>query len=256
MQKKQEDWKYQWQNFEDKEKWLFLDWIKPNRLEDFKYKRVLDAGCGGGQHTFFVAPYAREVVAVDLNALDIAKERNKKYNNIKYFEGDIAEINFDEKFDIVYCIGVIHHTDNPDETFKNLSSQTKVGGKTIVWCYSYEGNFLNRVFVEWFKRVILLKISKKLLEKISLILTSLVYIPVYTLYFLPLKFLPYYEYFRNWRKLSFYRNNLNVFDKLNAPQTDFIKRQRIERWFKDGGYKDISINSYIGVSWSASGTKI
>jgi 2-polyprenyl-3-methyl-5-hydroxy-6-metoxy-1,4-benzoquinol methylase len=256
LQKKQDDWKWQWERFEDKERWLFSDWIFPNTLEDFRGKRVLDAGCGGGQHTSFVAPYAAEIVAADLNALDVAKERTKQFTNIEYVEGDIAKIQFDQLFDIVYCVGVIHHTDDPDATFKNLASLTKPGGRTIVWCYSYEGNFLNRVFVEGAKRLILMRLPKPALRLLSKIMTALVYLPVYTIYFLPLRFLPYYEYFQNWRKLSFERNDLNVFDKLNAPQTDFIKKDRAERWFTENGYRDISVTPYVGVSWRASGTKI
>jgi SAM-dependent methyltransferase len=256
IQRKQDDWKWQWERFEDKERWLFSDWILPNKLEDFRGKRVLDAGCGGGQHTAFVAPYAREVVAVDLNALDVAKERTKQFTNIRYIEADIAKVKSDQPFDIVYCVGVIHHTDDPDATFKNLASLTRSGGRTIVWCYSHEGNFLNRIFVEGAKRLILMRLPKSVLRLLSKVLTTLVYIPVYTIYLFPLGFLPYYEYFQNWRKLSFKRNDLNVFDKLNAPQTDFIKKERAERWFTENGYRDISITPYVGVSWRASGTKI
>lgn len=256
IQRKQDDWKWQWERFEDKERWLFEHWIWPNTLEDFRGKRVLDAGCGGGQHTSFVAPYAAEIVAVDLNALEVAKERTKQFSNIQYIEGDIARIRFDQLFDIVYCVGVIHHTDNPDKTFANLARQTRSGGRMIVWCYSYEGNFLNRVFVEGAKRWFLMKLPKPALRTLSKILTALVYIPVYTIYFLPLKFLPYYEYFQNWRKLSFERNDLNVFDKLNAPQTDFIKKERAERWFSENGFRDVSITPYVGVSWRVSGTKM
>jgi len=256
IQRKQDDWKWQWERFEDKERWLFEHWIWPNTMEDFRGKRVLDAGCGGGQHTSFVAPYAAEVVAVDLNALEVAKERTKQFSNIQYIEGDLARVRFDQRFDIVYCIGVIHHTDSPDKTFENLARQTKPGGRMIVWCYSHEGNFLNRVFVEGAKRGLLMKLPKPVLRTVSTLLTALVSIPVYTIYLLPLKFLPYYEYFQNWRKLSFQRNDLNVFDKLNAPQTDFIKKDRVERWFHENGFRDVSVTAYVGVSWRASGTKI
>ena len=81
------------------------------------------------------------------------------------------------------------------------------------------------------------------------------YMPIYTIYLLPLKFLPFYEYFQNFRKLTFYRNTLNVFDKLNAPQVDFISRERIAKWFNANDFTDIHISSYKGVSWSGSAVK-
>ena len=50
-------------------------------------------------------------------------------------------------------------------------------------------------------------------------------------------------------------NNLNIFDKMNAPTTDFIKKSAIESWFNEKEFSDVHISSYNGVSWRASGTK-
>ena len=56
------------------------------------------------------------------------------------------------------------------------------------------------------------------------------------------------------RKLGFKRNNLNVFDKLNAPQTIFIKRDTIKEWFNPNEFSDVHISPYKGVSWRAAGS--
>jgi SAM-dependent methyltransferase len=170
-------------------------------------------------------------------------------------EGDIATIKFNQEFDIVYSIGVIHHTDNPELAFNNIKSFVKQGGILIIWVYSWEGNFLNRTVLEYLKKRIFLKLDKNILMKIAIILTILLYIPIYTIYLLPLKFLPFYDYFTNFRKLSFRRNLLNIFDKLNAPQTHFIKQETLKRWFSTDDFTDINIRSYKGVSWHASGRK-
>jgi SAM-dependent methyltransferase len=252
---KQSEWSEQWTMLQDNEHFLFKDWILPNTLEDFRGKDVLECGCGGGQHTNFIAPYAKSITAVDLNTTEIAKEKNKDFDNIEYVEADIAKMDLGKKFDIVFSIGVIHHTDDPDRTVENLNRHVKPGGKLIVWVYSEEGNGLVKYVVEPLRKTFLKNLSRKSLLGISKITTSLLYIPVYTVYLLPLKFLPFYEYFGNFRKMSFYRNNINVFDKLNAPQVDFISRERIGRWFDENEYKDVNINAYKGVSWSGSGTK-
>ncbi|MBS1517296.1 MAG: class I SAM-dependent methyltransferase [Bacteroidetes bacterium] len=255
LQKKQSEWNEQWTLLQDNELFLFKDWILPNTLDDFRDKEVLECGCGGGQHTSFIAPYAKSITAVDLNTAEIAKTRNKEFSNIEFVEDDIAKMDLGKKFDIVFSIGVVHHTDDPDLTFENMKNHTRPGGRTIVWVYSQEGNSLVKYGVEPVRKLFLKGMSRKSLLGLSKLITALLYIPVYSVYKLPLKFLPFYEYFDNFRKMTFERNTLNVFDKLNAPQVDFISRQRISKWFNSEDFSGVTVNPYKGVSWSGSGTR-
>lgn len=255
-QQKQNEWREQWEMLQDNELFLFKDWILPNTLEDFKDKDVLECGCGGGQHTAFIAPLARSVTAVDLNAAEVARERNKDFRNVSFVEADIAEMDLGRQFDVVFSIGVIHHTDDPEKTVANMVKHTRPGGKVIIWVYSREGNGLVEYGVEPVRKIFLSGISRKWLLRLSQLLCLLMYLPIYTAYLLPLKFLPFYEYFQNFRKMSFERNVLNVFDKLNAPQVQFMERARVERWVPADKFRDVSITPYKGVSWRISGVKL
>src|SRR5262249_7352747 len=151
-----------------------------------------------------------------------------------------------KKYDMVLSIGVVHHTDNPDSTVANLIQHLKPGGRLLLWVYSKEGNALVEKIVEPFRKLLLARLSRKTVHQIARVITALLIIPVYTIYRLPLPFLPYYEYFRSFRHLSFERNVLNVFDKLNAPQTEFISRARAEEWVNHNHFEDIHISSYCG----------
>ncbi len=255
MQEKHPQWAWQWDHMYDNNQWLFTEWIHPNTLEDFRGKDVLDCGCGGGQHINFCAPYAAHVTGVDLNALGSAAVNTKHLTNVTLIEDDLATMNLGKQFDIVYCIGVLHHTDDPNKTFENIARHCKPGGKVIVWVYAREGNFLNRTLLEGIKRLILLRLPRSINYAIAHVLTALLYIPIYTIYLLPLQFLPFYEYFQNWRTLGYMRNHLNVFDKLNAPQTWFITREQIGTWFNDANFTNVHISPYKGVSWRGSGTR-
>jgi SAM-dependent methyltransferase len=255
MQEKHPQWEWQWHAFYDNNQWLFTEWIKPNTLEDFRGKDVLDCGCGGGQHINFVSPYAKSVTGVDFNALSAARKYTAQLPNVTLIEADLAEMDLGKQFDIVYCIGVLHHTDSPERTFRNIAKHCKPGGKVIVWVYAHEGNFWNRTLLEWVKRVLLLKLPRSINLGVAHVLTALLYIPIYTIYLLPLKFLPFYEYFQNWRTLGYQRNLLNVFDKLNAPQTWFISEAQIKSWFDDQNFENVHISPYKGISWRGSGTK-
>lgn len=253
-QKKHPEWSYQWSHYEDDAPALFVDWIHPNTLEDFRGKRVLDAGCGPGHHARLVASVAAHVTAVDLNTSELARARLADLPNVSVAEADIASFRPERRHDVVYCVGVIHHTDDPDRTFRNLKETCRPGGRLIVWCYSREGNALARLVVEPLRRLFLRRMKRSVVSGISSALTALMYPVVHTLYRLPLSGLPYHEYFENFRRLGFRRNALNVFDKLNAPQTQFISRSRVERWFDPREFEDVSITPYKGVSWRASGT--
>jgi len=249
MQEKQSEWAYQWTVLRDDELFLFQDWISPVTLEDFRDKDVLECGCGGGQHTSFVAPYAKHITAVDLNTTFIARDRTRHFTNITFLEADISEMDLPERFDIVFSIGVVQHTDDPDKTVANLKRHVKPGGSLILWVYSKEGNSLVEYLVEPLRKIILKHLPRSILLLLSRVITAVLYLPVFTLYLLPLHFLPYYQYFQNFRRLSFGRNVLNVFDKLNAPQVQFISRDRITKWFGDNEFCDLLVSSYRGVSW-------
>jgi len=108
------------------------------------------------------------------------------------------------------------------------------------------------------RRYLLRHLPRNVLVRMSEAITALLYPIVYTVY-VPrfMSFLPYHEYFANFRRLGFRRNVLNVFDKLNAPQTRFTTRDRCHRWFNPDSFdrSSISIRRYAGVSYSLSGVK-
>jgi SAM-dependent methyltransferase len=254
-QAKQAEWAQQWSVFYDDRADLFLDWIHPVTLDDFAGKSVLDAGCGPGHHINLVAPRARRVVGVDLNTAAIARRNTRGQSNVTIVEDDVASMKLGEEFDIVYCIGVVHHTDDPAATVRNLADHVRPGGHLILWVYSHEGNLLNRTLVEFCKRHGLRRLPRPALLGLARILTAALYPPVHTVYRLPLRRLPYHAYFENFRRLPFQRNLLNVFDKLNAPQTAFHRRHEVEAWLPPGRFADVHISAYRGVSWRASGRK-
>ena len=248
-------WRYQWSAFEDDSELLFREWIHPSRLEDFRGKTVLDAGCGGGSHLRLVAAHASEVVGVDLACANLAAERTRHLPNVSVQRGDLATLDLGRQFDVVYSVGVLHHTDDPHLCFRNLARHVKPGGRIIVWVYAHEGNYWNRVLVEPLKRWVYGGWPRGLLMALAHVLTVLLYVPVYTVYLLPLRFLPYHGYFRNFRRLSYGRNLLNVFDKLNAPQTTFIREDEVRAWLAEG-FTDVHLSPYVGVSWRGSGVRV
>lgn len=258
VQKKSREWHAQWSMFRDEERFLFNEWIYPASLEDMAGRDVLECGCGGGQHTAFIAEVAASVTATDLNTVDIARQRNRDKTNVTFVEADIAAMDLGRQFDVVVCIGVIHHTDNPNRTFENLYRHCKDGGLMIIWTTAAEGNALYRYMLEPLRKLVLRHLPRSAVAGLSRLITVAVYPVVHTVYRLPfMSFLPYYDYFRGFRRLSFERNVLNVFDKLNAPQVHFTTRQKANQWFSEQRFapETICIRHHAGISYTLVGRK-
>ncbi len=257
-QARQAEWHEQWTLFQDGERFLFEEWIAPVTMEAFRGRRVLECGCGGGQHTAWLASVASEVTAVDLNTTDIARARTAGLTNVRFVEADIATMDLHDRFDVVVCVGVIHHTDDPDRTFESLFRHCRPEGLLVVWTYSAEGNEMVRWGVEPARKLVFRWMPRAMLRGVSHAVTALLYPIVYSVYALPgTGRLPYHAYFRNWRRLGFRRNSLNVFDKLNAPQTRFTTLEKCRQWFGPDRFEpaSISIRRYCGVSYALSGIK-
>lgn len=245
-------WNYQWSRLENDDERIFCDWIAPTRLEDFRGKRVLDAGCGKGSYARLVARSADTVVGLDKFAIPAARKNVGNVSNIELVEGDIESFTTDEPFDMIYSVGVLHHLDDPKRGFDNLLRNLKPGGRINVWVYAREGNWLCRRVIEPLKRLFVLALPMPLLRGLAFVLTCLLYPYALLCPLLP-QAAPYSDYMAKFRGHAFSRNAMNVFDKLNAPTTHWISQSDIIHWFV--GLDDVVINHYNGISWSACGTR-
>lgn len=250
--KKTNRWNWQWERLRNEDEKIFLDWIYPTKLEDYKNKLVLDAGCGNAGYSKIVAHYAKKVIALDKYSVKAARKNIAGSKKIEAVQGDIENFKYNEKFDAIYCVGVLHHLENPERGFKNLVDNLKTGGFINIWVYAREGNWLMINIIERIKKMFLLKLPLSILRVLANGLTLILYLFAWSVFFLPFSF-PYKEYFKKFRQHSYARNLMNVFDKLNAPLTHWIGREQIQNWFED--LDKVVIRHYNKVSWSGFGVK-
>lgn len=105
--------------------------------------QILVAGCGTGQQALYVASrYANaDVLAVDLslNSLSYAIRKSTEYGvtNIEYVQGDIMELgSLDRQFDLVDCMGVLHHLKYPLAGWRVLRNLLQPDGLMRIGLYS------------------------------------------------------------------------------------------------------------------------
>ena len=100
-------------------------------------KRVLDAGCGVGRFLEIAAAGGAEVVGMDLSrAVEGAWRQAGHPERTHLVQGDILRPPFaPESFDVIFSIGVLHHTTDTRSAFRALVPLLKPGGRIAVWVY-------------------------------------------------------------------------------------------------------------------------
>ncbi len=110
--------------------------------------RILDAGCGTGVGTEYLVHLNPEatVVGIDLSAgaLAVAKERCQKsgatrveFHHLSLFDAE----QLSGEFDLINCVGVLHHTPDPIRGIQALASKLAPGGVFHIFVYGELGRW-------------------------------------------------------------------------------------------------------------------
>lgn len=133
------NWRWNWTSA-----FSFCAGYKPERHNI----RILDAGCGSGVSTEYLVHLNPEaqVVGIDLSAgtLAVAKERCQRsgadrvqFHHLSLFDVDQLE----GQFDLINCVGVLHHTPDPIGGIKALAEKVAPGGLLHIFVYGELGRW-------------------------------------------------------------------------------------------------------------------
>jgi SAM-dependent methyltransferase len=109
--------------------------------DEYRGRRLLDAGVGAGRFAERAAGKGAEVFGVDLTtAVDAAYRNIGERPGVHLIQADIFALPFrPHTFDLAYSIGVLHHTPDPAEAFGRVAGVVKPGGRFAVYLYSRYG---------------------------------------------------------------------------------------------------------------------
>lgn len=110
--------------------------------------RILDAGCGSGVGTEYLVhlnPQAH-VVGIDLSAgtLEVAKERCKRSgaDRVEFHHLSLYDVEqLPGEFDLINCVGVLHHLPDPIRGIQALAKKLAPGGLMHIFVYGELGRW-------------------------------------------------------------------------------------------------------------------
>ncbi len=138
---------------------------------------VLIAGCGTGKHAISASRYKdAKILAIDLSLSSLAYAKRKildlNYKNFNFLAADILEIkNLEKKFDIIECVGTLHHMEKPILGLEALLNLLKPNGFLKIGLYSkiarepiinFRKNLLNKKFKN--KSDNIMRLRKEIIE--------------------------------------------------------------------------------------------
>ena len=113
-------------------------------------KIIADAGCGLGYKAEWLAKLSPNslVLGIDISdAVNHASQSYKDVPNLFFLKADIADTGMkNDSVDFMICDQVIMHTESPENTFKHLSSITKLNHEFA--CYVYSKKALPRELLD------------------------------------------------------------------------------------------------------------
>jgi len=98
-------------------------------LPSQKNVSILEVGCGVGFSASYLQGMYSKYVGIDYaeNFINYAKKFND-FDNTSFEVSNIKDYSTTEKFDVILMIGVVHHLDNVEDTFKSMLKLLKPGG--------------------------------------------------------------------------------------------------------------------------------
>jgi SAM-dependent methyltransferase len=223
----------------------FVEWIQPVPLSAFRGKTFLDAGCGIGRNSLWALKAgAAKGFAFDCDerTIRVAQENLRNFGNCAVGFQSIYDLSFQEAFDIAFCIGVLHHLEEPREAVRRLVAAVKPGGLVILWVYAREGNERYLRWADPLRRSLTSRLPLPLTRAIAVGLTACL-----TAY---IRFPSEDPYLLRLRQRSFRHLEAMVFDQLLPPIAHYWKREEVLGLIEGLPAQPLHLTHTNGISWT------
>lgn len=248
---------YEWTTFADNQDEDAVFWSRHSQGLNFTglgEVDALDAGCGRGRYTRFIARSVGRLIALDgSDAVYAAAENLAEYDNVAIVRADLRDAPFREgSFGFVSSIGVLHHLADPEAGFQRLASLVAHGGTMFLYLYSRpEGSGIRAwgIRAASMLRRVSIRVPHWALRRLSVPIAAVLWLSFVgpgaagdRWHLGPLKGLPLQTY----RRRPFRALWLDTFDRLSAPVEHRYVWSELEPWFDRAGLEVRSMRDDAG----------
>jgi SAM-dependent methyltransferase len=237
---------FEWNNFDDvrvEDEGFAEVYFRDLDLASIEGKVGLDAGCGKGRYSRFLAQHLKALVALDGSSAVEAAARNLGGNpGVVVVKSDLRAAPFAPgSFDFISSLGVLHHLDDPRQGFDRLLSYLAPGGRILLYLYSRPANpgvRASALRLAAALRTVTVRLPHRALKAVSVPIALGLYCGVVV----PGHFgqrngitsladLPMYAY----RGKPIRSLVLDTFDRLSAPVEHRYVWKELAPWFRESG---------------------
>lgn len=250
----------QWQRFGDTGGYfgsqaVFADICGPLLpLEEIRGRRVLEVGSGNGRIVnMLLDAGAAHVSAAEPSAgIEILRqnlrERADRVTCLRVLGEELPALDAE----LAFCIGVLHHIEDPLPTVRRVREVLRPGGRFLIWVYGREGNGSYILFAETLRRITRL-LPDAALAGLAHALNFFLGIYVFLCRHLPL---PLGRYMREvMSRFDRQKRFFLIFDQLNCGYAKYYTGEETRRLLEEAGFRKVRLHHRHGMSWTALGEK-
>lgn len=233
---------------------LFRDWVAPLDPRDLEDRVVVDVGCGMGRWMHVASQYRPRV----LLGLDYSSVVHTAWDNVKHLprttvvQADLFALPLKPKVEVLYCIGVAHHTPDPSAAVASLARVLAPDGALSLWVYGRENNDWLVRYVNPVRHRVTSRLPHPLLLGLSRSMAGVLHAASWL--YGGTDRLPYADYMRYLKRYPLPYMEHIVYDHLAPQICHYIPRQELEKWLTREGLVH-RITPRNGNSWRALATR-